>query len=247
MTVLRSIVSEGDPNEKYTNMKQISQGGSGTVHTAVTTETGLEVAVKKINVMKQLRKDLIITELSIMKKYKHPNIVSYLDSFLDGDELWILQAVQYLHDNNIVHRDIKGDNILLGKDWTIKLADFGISAQLSPEQNKRTSLVGTRRWMAPELVKQIEYGPEVDIWSLGITAIEMVNGKPPYHQENSDMVFDLITQNGKPNIENKDNLSPVFRDFLDRCLEVDISKRYTASELLEVWYKLLLFYEAMFV
>ncbi|XP_076309378.1 serine/threonine-protein kinase Pak-like [Tachypleus tridentatus] len=264
MTVLRSIVSEGDPNEKYTNMKQISQGGSGTVYTAVTTETGLEVAVKKINVMKQLRKDLIITELSIMKKYKHPNIVSYLDSFLDGDELWIimeylavgsmadvlaktrlyenetaavckeiLQAVQYLHDNNIVHRDIKGDNILLGKDWTIKLADFGISAQLSPEQNKRTSLVGTRRWMAPELVKQIEYGPEVDIWSLGITAIEMVNGKPPYHQENSDMVFDLITQNGKPNIENKDNLSPVFRDFLDRCLEVDISKRYTASELLE--------------
>ncbi|XP_076328670.1 uncharacterized protein LOC143234862 [Tachypleus tridentatus] len=188
MTVLRSIVSEGDPNEKYTNMKQISQGGSGTVYTAVTTETGLEVAVKKINVMKQLRKDLIITELSIMKKYKHPNIVSYLDSFLDGDELWILQAVQYLHDNNIVHRDIKGDNILLGKDWTIKLADFGISAQLSPEQNKRTSLVGTRRWMAPELVKQIEYGPEVDIWSLGITAIEMVNGKPPYHQENSDMV-----------------------------------------------------------
>ncbi|XP_076329960.1 serine/threonine-protein kinase Pak-like [Tachypleus tridentatus] len=163
MTVLRSIVSEGDPNEKYTNMKQISQGGSGTVYTAVTTETGLEVAVKKINVMKQLRKDLIITELSLMKKYKHPNIVSYLDSFLDGDELWIimeylaigsmadvlaktrlyenktaavckeiLQAVQYLHDNNIVHRDIKGDNILLGKDWTIKLADFGISAQLSP-------------------------------------------------------------------------------------------------------------------
>ncbi|XP_076348422.1 serine/threonine-protein kinase pak-1-like [Tachypleus tridentatus] len=55
------------------------------------------------------------------------------------------------------------------------MADFGTSAQLSPEQNKRTSLVGTRRWMAPELVRRIEYGPEVDIWSLGITAIEMVN------------------------------------------------------------------------
>ncbi|XP_076352652.1 serine/threonine-protein kinase PAK 2-like [Tachypleus tridentatus] len=162
MTVLRSIVSEGDPNEKYTKMKQIGQGGSGTVYTAVATETGLEVAVKKINVTKQLRKDLIITELLIMKKYKHPNIVNYLDSFLDGDELWIimeylgvgsmasvlsktrlhenetaavckeiLQAIQFLHQHNIVHRDIKSHNILLGKDWTIKLV-------LSSPQNKRS-------------------------------------------------------------------------------------------------------------
>ncbi|XP_076337540.1 serine/threonine-protein kinase PAK 1-like isoform X2 [Tachypleus tridentatus] len=122
-----------------------------------------------------------------MLKYKHPNIVNYLDNFLDGDELWILQVIQFLHLNNIVHRDIKSDNILLGKDWTIKLADFGTSVQLTPEQNKRTSLVGTRHWMAPELVRRIEYGSEVDIWSLGITAIEIVNSQPPYHEENSDM------------------------------------------------------------
>ncbi|XP_076353790.1 uncharacterized protein LOC143249036 [Tachypleus tridentatus] len=172
MTVLRSIVSEGDPNEKYTKMKQIGQGGSGTVYTAVATETGLEVAVKKINVTKQLRKDFIITELLIMKKYKHPNIVNYLDSFLDGDELWIimeylgvgsmasvlsktrlhenetaavckeiLQAIQFLHQHNIVHRDIKSHNILLGKDWTIKLADFGTSAQLSP-RTKEANIIG---------------------------------------------------------------------------------------------------------
>ncbi|XP_076359344.1 serine/threonine-protein kinase PAK 2-like [Tachypleus tridentatus] len=103
---------------------------------------------------------------------------------------------------------------------------------MSPERNKRTSVVGTRQWMAPEVIIGKMYGPEVDIWSLGITAIEMIDGQPPYYDENSDMIYNLILTNGKPEIENKDNLSPVFQDFLNKCLEVDVTKRYTASELL---------------
>ncbi|XP_076359378.1 serine/threonine-protein kinase PAK 2-like isoform X3 [Tachypleus tridentatus] len=94
---------------------------------------------------------------------------------------------------------------------------------MSPERNKRISVVGTCQWMAPEVIIGKMYGLEVDIWSLGITAIEMIDGQPPYYDENSDM----------PEIENKDNLSPVFQDFLNKCLEVDVTKRYTASELLK--------------
>ncbi|XP_076326059.1 serine/threonine-protein kinase Pak-like isoform X3 [Tachypleus tridentatus] len=88
--------------------------------------------------------------------------------------------------------------------------------------------------MAPEIVRGKEYGPKVDIWSLGITAIEMIDGSPPYCDEDADVVIDLIATNGKPNIKYKDNLSSVFKDFLDRCLEVNEDKRYSASELLKV-------------
>ncbi|XP_076315630.1 serine/threonine-protein kinase PAK 2-like [Tachypleus tridentatus] len=145
----------------------------------------------------------------------------------------VLKGIEFLHTNNVIHRDIKSSNILLGKDYSIKLADFGLCAKISPKQNKRTSVVGTRQWMAPEIIIGKMYGPEVDIWSLGITVIEMIDGQPPYYDENSDMIYNLILTNGKPEIENKHNLSPVFQDFLNKCLEVDVTKRYTASELLK--------------
>lgn len=144
-----------------------------------------------------------------------------------------LRALSYIHSLHRIHRDIKSDNILLNCDGKVKLADFGYAAQLTQKQQKRNTVVGTPYWMAPELIRGHDYGTKVDIWSLGIMLMEMVEGEPPYMEFPPLRALFLITTKGIPPLKEPQKWSSDLNDFFSKCLEKDVEKRPGADELLK--------------
>jgi serine/threonine protein kinase len=144
-----------------------------------------------------------------------------------------LEAISYLHSMKRIHRDIKVDNILFSKDGTIKLADFGTAVQLTISHLKRTTLAGTPYYMAPELIQRLPYSEKVDIWSIGITVVEMVDGEPPYYEmDPHDALAAILQSEGSPNVGVRGQ-SPHMMDFVNkRCLNYDPLARSSAQQLL---------------
>ncbi|XP_041656838.1 serine/threonine-protein kinase PAK 4 [Cheilinus undulatus] len=261
---LQMVVDPGDPRTYLDHYIKIGEGSTGIVCIATVKTTGKLVAVKKMDLRKQQRRELLFNEVVIMRDYHHENVVEMYNSYLVGDELWVvmefleggaltdivthtrmneeqiatvclsvLKALSVLHTQGVIHRDIKSDSILLTHDGRVKLSDFGFCAQVSKEVQRRKSLVGTPYWMAPELISRLPYGPEVDIWSLGIMVIEMVDGEPPYFNEPPLKAMKMIRDNLPPKLKNLHKVSPLLKGFLDRMLVRDPAQRATASELLK--------------
>uniref|UniRef100_A0A3P9DDS5 non-specific serine/threonine protein kinase n=1 Tax=Maylandia zebra TaxID=106582 RepID=A0A3P9DDS5_9CICH len=261
---LQMVVDPGDPRTYLDHYIKIGEGSTGIVCIATMKTTGKLVAVKKMDLRKQQRRELLFNEVVIMRDYHHENVVEMYNSYLVGDELWVvmefmeggaltdivthtrmneeqiatvclsvLKALSVLHTQGVIHRDIKSDSILLTHDGRVKLSDFGFCAQVSKEVQRRKSLVGTPYWMAPELISRLPYGPEVDIWSLGIMVIEMVDGEPPYFNEPPLKAMKMIRDNLPPKLKNLHKVSPLLKSFLDRMLVRDPAQRATASELLK--------------
>ncbi|XP_048223562.1 myosin-IIIa [Perognathus longimembris pacificus] len=149
-----------------------------------------------------------------------------------------LMGLQHLHSNKTIHRDVKGNNILLTTEGGVKLVDFGVSAQLSSTRHRRNTSVGTPFWMAPEVIaceQQLDttYDARCDTWSLGITAIELGDGDPPLADLHPMRALFKIPRNPPPKLRQPQLWSAEFNDFISKCLIKDYEKRPTVSDLLQ--------------
>ncbi|XP_055534041.1 serine/threonine-protein kinase 3 isoform X2 [Wyeomyia smithii] len=216
----------------------------------VPVDTDLQEIIKEISIMQQCDSPYVVkyygsyfknTDLWIVMEYCGAGSVSDImrlrKKTLSEDEIATilsdtLKGLEYLHLRRKIHRDIKAGNILLNSEGHAKLADFGVAGQLTDTMAKRNTVIGTPFWMAPEVIEEIGYDCVADIWSLGITALEMAEGKPPYGDIHPMRAIFMIPTKPPPSFRDPDIWSPEFIDFVSLCLVKNPEERATATDLL---------------
>ncbi|KAJ1825376.1 ATP binding, partial [Coemansia sp. RSA 2599] len=196
------------------------------------------------NVVKYLGTDMDELKLYIFLEYVSGGSVSsalasfgmFPESLVSTYTRQILDGLVYLHDQGIIHRDIKGGNVLIDQDGSVKISDFGISKRvdevvLASKKDRRASLQGSVFWMAPEVVKDTKYTIKGDVWSLGCLVIEMITGTHPFPDLDQMQALYSIGQRGRPKIPS--DMSDAGQDFLEQALQVDLEKRPTAKDLID--------------
>ena len=216
----------------------------------VPVDTDLQEIIKEISMMQQCDSPYVVkyygsyfknTDLWIVMEYCGAGSVSDImklrNKTCTEEQIacilsYALKGLEYLHLRRKIHRDIKAGNILLNTEGHAKLADFGVAGQLTDTMAKRNTVIGTPFWMAPEVIQEIGYDCLADIWSLGITAIEMAEGKPPYADIHPMRAIFMIPTKPPPFFKYPDKWSEEFKDFVKSCLVKNPEQRITAQSLL---------------
>uniref|UniRef100_A0A8C7VFB0 non-specific serine/threonine protein kinase n=1 Tax=Oncorhynchus mykiss TaxID=8022 RepID=A0A8C7VFB0_ONCMY len=224
----------------------------------VPVESDLQEIIKEISIMQQCDSPYVVkyygsyfknTDLWIVMEYcgagSVSDIIRLRNKTLTEDEIATilkstLKGLEYLHFMRKIHRDIKAGNILLNTEGHAKLADFGVAGQLTDTMAKRNTVIGTPFWMAPEVIQEIGYNCVADIWSLGITSIEMAEGKPPYADIHPMRAIFMIPTNPPPTFRKPELWTDNFTHFVKKCLVKNPEQRATATQLLQVRYTQLL-------
>lgn len=217
----------------------------------VPVDSDLQDIIKEISIMQQCDSPYVVkyygsyfknTDLWIVMEYcgagSVSDIMRIIPRPLKEEEIavivyYALKGLEYLHFKRKIHRDIKAGNILLNLEGQAKLADFGVAGQLTDTMAKRNTVIGTPFWMAPEVIQEVGYDCLADVWSLGITALEMAEGRPPYADVHPMRAIFMIPTKPPPTVKEPDKFSPEFSDFISRCLVKNPEERPSATELLQ--------------
>ena len=244
----------------YEIEQRMGSGGQGEVYCATHRITNKRHAIKIYKLPESLHPILvreICGEIYYLAKTHHENIVKSYECFIHDNELWIilefvygfslldlrsfvylteseiativkglLEAFKDIHSRGLVHRDVKTNNVMLATDGSVKLLDFGFCTKVTEQLKYREGL-----WASPEMFLQTGYNEKTDIWSLGITILDLAFREVPYQYNDKDEVIELILKHDRPPYI-KEDLSPECNDFLDKCFERNPVKRASASELL---------------